>query len=618
MKATASRLVTAVTVFLILFSTLNARPTPVTAVTGYALGPLSGQNGWNGGLSGGAVLPFNVATAGAADVVNTEAHTGSHSWYFARGSSTPGAGTPFSPIVTTAGAPDQGASGDMVVMSFAFKAGKTGDGSLISIYEGAAKRDDRTGANIYLESTAGSDYVRLYMVPALAESPYFSSSNIELGHYSAADWHVVEMTTLYPNTSTEPDKIASWGVTTYKVDGVTVGKGSSWTHWWRYKNGLDAGDASLFPYAPGASFKFSNSKNDASHFGFYFDDLSYRVINTITHATVAAFSTSFESSAAHPSVSTAPVTGTYTSSFNQIVVTFDEDIYNPTGNALPDDVTNPNNYLLFTAGANSTFDTVECSTGIQGDDAPVTIDSVTYSNSGGLYQARLNLNSGANLAAGSYRVLICGTTSIVNTDGIPLNDEPGFDSSYDFTIRTPSKTGDTADDDEGLPIPETGFAPSTITTLPLQSIEYIDLGSLWLEIPVLGVSEKMVGVPQTPSGWDVSWLGNNIGWLNGTAWPSWIGNAVLTAHNYGADGLPGPFVNLASLKWGDEVILHASDDIYTYEVREVLKVTADDLAAVTKHEDLPWLTLVTCSGYDEESGAYLYRVVVRAVLVEKE
>ncbi len=121
MKSTASRLVTAVTVFLILFSSLNAQPTPVTAVTGYALGPLDGQNGWNGGINSlGAIVPFNVSTSGAADVVNTDAHTGSQSWYFARGSSTPGAGPPFSPTVTTAGAPDQGGGGDMVVMSFAF------------------------------------------------------------------------------------------------------------------------------------------------------------------------------------------------------------------------------------------------------------------------------------------------------------------------------------------------------------------------------------------------------------------------------------------------------------------------------------------------------------------
>jgi LPXTG-site transpeptidase (sortase) family protein len=312
------------------------------------------------------------------------------------------------------------------------------------------------------------------------------------------------------------------------------------------------------------------------------------------------------------------VTGSYTTSFNQIVVRFDEDVNDPAGNYLPDDVTNPGNFMLFQPGENDIYDTVECSTGIQGDDVSITINSVSYSNSGGVYEAHLNINGGANLALGSYRLLVCGTTSIVSTGGIPLNDEPGFDSSYDFTISTPTKTGGGADDDEGLPIPQTGFTPGAVTALPLQSTAYTDLGSLWLEIPALGVTEPIVGVPQTPTGWDVSWLGDDIGWLNGTAWPGWNGNSVLTAHNYGADGLPGPFVNLATLKWGDKVILHASDGVYTYEVREVLKVKPDNLDAVTKHEDLPWLTLVTCSGYDEASGTYLYREVVRAVLINKE
>jgi hypothetical protein len=35
-----------------------------------------------------------------------------------------------------------------------------------------------------------------------------------------------------------------------------------------------------------------------------------------------------------------------------------------------------------------------------------------------------------------------------------------------------------------------------------------------------------------------------------------------------------------------------------------------------KHEELPWVTLVTCRGYDVTSNSYLYRVLVRAVLVE--
>lgn len=628
MHKTISRLITFTTAFMILFSTL-AFPTTVAASSGYSLGPLSGQNGWNGGIDSlNHVLAFNVNTAGAADVVNTEAHTGTQSWYFAEGSNTPGAGTPFSPYVAKAGAPNEATDGDMVVISFAFKAAKPGDGSRIAINEGAAKRDDRTGSNIYLVADTAST-VRLYMIPA-SQTDVIGTA-VELGNFAADSWHVVEMTTVYPDTSLAPDDVNSWGTTTYKVDGTVVGTANPWAHWWRYQSGLEVGDASQYPYAPGAGIKFSNYNNDASHFGFYFDDVSYRVIDNSTHATVAAFSTSFESSTADaPVVFTAPVSGTYTTSFHQITVTFNEAINDPIGNILPDDVTNPKNFKLFQPGSNGVFDTVECSTGLQGDDTAISIDSVSYKS--GLYQAVLNLNGGSNLAVGQYRLLVCGTTSLVNTLGIPLNDEPGTDSSYDFTISTasPTKVPTTsptatptlgpavaASAAAGLPIPLTGFAPGQISALPKQTTAYADLGNLWLEIPALGIKASIVGVPQTADGWDVSWLGNEIGWLNGTAWPSWNGNAVLTAHVYNADGLAGPFVDLSSLKWGDTVLLHSGKSVYTYEVRENFKVNPSELSKVTKHEELPWLTLVTCSSYDPASGTYLKRVVVRAVLVEK-
>lgn len=102
--------------------------------------------------------------------------------------------------------------------------------------------------------------------------------------------------------------------------------------------------------------------------------------------------------------------------------------------------------------------------------------------------------------------------------------------------------------------------------------------------------------------------------LEGTAFPSWNGNSVLTSHVYLANGLPGPFVNLSRLRWGDQIIVHAYGSQYIYEVRSSRIVGPDDLS-VLRHEELPWLTLVTCRQYDEASGAYRYRVVVRAVLL---
>src|SRR5258706_799970 len=98
----------------------------------------------------------------------------------------------------------------------------------------------------------------------------------------------------------------------------------------------------------------------------------------------------------------------------------------------------------------------------------------------------------------------------------------------------------------GLAIPKTGFAPNRITSPPAQPANraYAKLSDLWLEIPALKVKTDIVGVPESPNGWDVGWLGNSAGWLNGTAFPSWEGDSVVTGHVTNANGLPGPFANL--------------------------------------------------------------------------
>jgi LPXTG-site transpeptidase (sortase) family protein len=166
-------------------------------------------------------------------------------------------------------------------------------------------------------------------------------------------------------------------------------------------------------------------------------------------------------------------------------------------------------------------------------------------------------------------------------------------------------------------LPATGFTPNRTTILPLQPAvnAYADLGDLWLEIPRLDVELPIVGVPQVSNGWDVSWLGNQVGWLNGTAFPTQSGNSVLSAHVYDAYGKPGPFVKLDSLQWGDQIIVHAFGQAYVYAVRELTLVTPEAVSSAIKHEEYPWLTLITCKDYDEASNSYRTRVVVRAVLV---
>jgi len=199
------------------------------------------------------------------------------------------------------------------------------------------------------------------------------------------------------------------------------------------------------------------------------------------------------------------------------------------------------------------------------------------------------------------------------TADVDLNGDGDYDDAGETGAVAVSKSWNV----EVPAVPETGFAPYAKTYVPEQPKlkMYANLGDIWLEIPSLGVKIPIVGVPQTEDGWDVTWLDNQAGWLTGTAYPTLSGNSVLTAHVYNANGKPGPFINLTSLKYGDQIIIHAWGQEYVYEVREFTQITPDDTSLLTKHEDLPWLTLITCRGYDPATGEYRYRYVVRAVQV---
>jgi len=170
----------------------------------------------------------------------------------------------------------------------------------------------------------------------------------------------------------------------------------------------------------------------------------------------------------------------------------------------------------------------------------------------------------------------------------------------------------------GVRLPSTGFAPHIITPLRKQpeDLRYAATDTI-LEIPRLGVKIPIVGVPLRNGGWNTSWLGKQAGWLEGSAFPSWNGNSVLTSHVYLSNGLPGPFVYLSRLKFGDVVIVHAFGQKYAFEVRTNTIVQEND-SSVFKHENRPWLTMVTCKEYDQKTNQYLKRVVVRAILVSVE
>ncbi len=318
---------------------------------------------------------------------------------------------------------------------------------------------------------------------------------------------------------------------------------------------------------------------------------------------------------------------------SQFVITFTQDLRSVSA-ADAASVTNPNNFLLVRDNGDS-IQTTSCASPVAGEDVQVTVDSVVYSNGGGSgpFVATLNLNGGQTLPNGVYRFFACGTTSIENLYGIKLAGDginAGTDFVRNFVIAAAGNSGGDDDNDDsdtgktpsysGLVIPVTGFAPDVITTLPSQPAAkmYAAYSDLVLEIPRLGTKVSIFGIPQTKGGWDVTWLGTQAGYLEGSAFPTLVGNSVITAHVWNADNTHGPFYGLKNLRYGDKIIIRAWGKIFTYEVRSQSRLLPTALATLMKKETYSWITLVTCENYNEKTGNYAYRRAVRAVLVSVE
>jgi LPXTG-site transpeptidase (sortase) family protein len=302
--------------------------------------------------------------------------------------------------------------------------------------------------------------------------------------------------------------------------------------------------------------------------------------------------------------------GIYLNRFTTLQVNFNENVSNESGGSSISDVTNPSNYLLLQTGPDGEYDTTDCfafadnGSSPLDDDVRIPTGPVSYSNGSGTgpFVATLTLNGGTPLPYGEYLLLVCGTTSITDMAGNHLNG--GADTRLNFTLTEPED------------IPDTGFAQDGVTDLPERTTTYTQ-SSFWLEIPRLGVQMDIVGVPLSADGaWDTSWLGGDAGWLAGTAYPTWNGNSVLTGHVWNADNTPGPFRYLSTLRYGDQVIIHEGGAVYVYEIRSITQVSPTNTTQMLSHENYSWLTLVTCSGYNEASDSYRFRVLVRAVLID--
>lgn len=137
-----------------------------------------------------------------------------------------------------------------------------------------------------------------------------------------------------------------------------------------------------------------------------------------------------------------------------------------------------------------------------------------------------------------------------------------------------------------------------------------------LVIPSLDVNQPLVLVEARETEWDLSALGDQVGWLETTGtYPGDDLAMVVIGHiTLPYPGGAGPFLNLRNLKDGDLVEYHNGQEAYIYMVESHTVVSPDQVAALYR-PDGNRLLLLTCTGYNAVEQRYDMRLLVEAVLI---
>jgi sortase A len=131
-----------------------------------------------------------------------------------------------------------------------------------------------------------------------------------------------------------------------------------------------------------------------------------------------------------------------------------------------------------------------------------------------------------------------------------------------------------------------------------------------LVIPAMELDVPVIVSPIVNQTWKVDDLGKDfVGHLEGTASPGDPSNVVLAGHVTIAPNVYGPFAGLGKLKAGDSIILYTANQSYTYIVDYRQLVDRTDIH-VAYPSDTGRVTLITCSNWSNELGAYQQRLIV--------
>jgi len=137
-----------------------------------------------------------------------------------------------------------------------------------------------------------------------------------------------------------------------------------------------------------------------------------------------------------------------------------------------------------------------------------------------------------------------------------------------------------------------------------------------VEIPVIGVDEKLHGVGLNPDGSMQMPSFGDAGWYKPGPRPGGSGPAVLVAHVHGPAGAD-VFSRLHELQPGDEVTVYRRDGASTFVVEASEQVSKKDLPLdrIWMDTDEAVLRLVTCGGeFDPTIGGFPDNTIVYAHL----
>ncbi len=117
----------------------------------------------------------------------------------------------------------------------------------------------------------------------------------------------------------------------------------------------------------------------------------------------------------------------------QLFATFSEEVADLVGDTDPDDVTNPANYLLAASGGDRMLTTTSCAAGIDPLDEQIPVEQVVYDSATTTGFAILD-SAADPLPAEHYRLLVCGSTSIVDLVGQPLDGDGDGNGGDDYVV----------------------------------------------------------------------------------------------------------------------------------------------------------------------------------------